>query len=95
MRGYRFRLMIYLCLLISITAFLSFSCFSTWKQIASNRKVKQELTEKYNQLLENEETLEGTVVKLQDPEYVAKYAREKYLFSKEGEFIIDMRSSEE
>ena len=27
-------------------------------------------------------------MKLQDPEYVAKYAREKYLYSKDGELII-------
>ena len=34
------------------------------------------------------EELEGTVTKLQDPDYVARYAREKYLFSKDGEIII-------
>ena len=38
---------------------------------------------------------EGEVVKLQDPEYVAKYAREKYLFTKDGELIIDMGSVKE
>ena len=26
--------------------------------------------------------------KLQDPDYVARYAREKYLYSKDGEIII-------
>ena len=30
------------------------------------------------------------VNKLQDPEYVAKYAREKYLYTSEGEKIIDI-----
>ena len=28
------------------------------------------------------------VDKLQDPDYIARYAREKYLYSKDGEFII-------
>ena len=37
-----------------------------------------------------DETLEGKVVKLQDPEYVAKYAREKYLYTSDGELIIDL-----
>ena len=46
-------------------------------------------------MLESEESLEGEVVKLQDPEYVAKYAREKYLFTKDGELIIDMGSVKE
>jgi len=94
-KKYRLRLLIYLGLLVSIGAILSLSCFSTWKQIVANRKTKEELTSKYSELLENEESLEGEVVKLQDPEYVAKYAREKYLFTKDGELIIDMGKSEE
>ena len=32
--------------------------------------------------------MQTDVIKLQDPEYVAKYAREKYLYSKDGELII-------
>lgn len=95
MKKYRLRLLIYLGILISIGAVLSLSCFSTWKQIANNRKTKNELEDKYSELLENEESLEGQVVKLQDPEYVAKYAREKYLFTKDGELIIDMGYAEE
>lgn len=95
MKKYRLRLLIYLGILISIGAVLSLSCFSTWKQIADNKRTKEELETKYNELLENEESLEGQVVKLQDPEYVAKYAREKYLFTKEGELIIDMGDEEE
>ena len=95
MKKYRLRLFIYLCMLIGIAAFLSLSCFGTWQQIAKNRKTKEELTQKYNELLEDEDSLEGTVVKLQDPEYAAKYAREKYLFTKDGELIIDMSSVEE
>ncbi len=95
MKKYRLRLLIYLGLLVSIGAILSLSCFSTWKQIVANRKTKEELTSKYSELLENEESLEGEVVKLQDPEYVAKYAREKYLFTKDGELIIDMGKPEE
>ncbi len=95
MKKYRLRLLIYLGLLISIGAVLSLSCFGTWKQILNNRKTKNDLEEKYNELLENEESLEGQVVKLQDPEYVAKYAREKYLFTKDGELIIDMGDEEE
>ncbi len=95
MKKYRLRLLIYLGILISIGAVLSLSCFSTWKQIANNKRTKEELESKYNELLENEESLEGQVVKLQDPEYVAKYAREKYLFTKDGELIIDMGDEEE
>ena len=44
--------------------------------------------EKYASLVSEEELLEKEVNKLQDPEYIAKYAREKYLYSKDGEYII-------
>lgn len=90
MKKYRMRLLIYALMLVGIIGLLSFSCVNTWKQIYNNIKTKEELEQKYSDLIDNEETLSGEVVKLQDPEYVAKYAREKYLYTKEGEFIIDM-----
>lgn len=95
MKKYRMRLLIYSLILFGIIGLLSFSCFNTWKQIYNNKRTTEELEKKYSDLLESEETLEGEVVKLQDPEYVAKYAREKYLFTKEGELIIDLSALEE
>ena len=44
-------------------------------------------------LEEQEEILKTDIQKLEDPEYVAKYAREKYLYSKEGELIIRIPDS--
>ena len=38
--------------------------------------------------LEEEDILNDEISKLQDPEYLAKYAREKYLYSKDDEIII-------
>ena len=49
---------------------------------------KQTLNYKLVALKEEEEVLNSDIKKLQDPEYVARYAREKYLYSKEGELII-------
>lgn len=95
MNKFRLRVLIYFGLFVSIAAVLSLSCLGPVRQIINNKKEQEKLTQKYNDLLENEENLEGEVVKLQDPEYVAKYAREKYLFTKEGELIIDMSSIEE
>ena len=53
-----------------------------------NKKEKKDLETKYSKLLSDKEVLETDVKKLQDPDYVAKYAREKYLYSKDGELII-------
>ena len=57
----------------------------------AKKAIEEELTrswEEYNEKLEDEENLKDEINKLQDPEYMAKYAREKYLYSKNGEIII-------
>lgn len=89
-KKYRLRLLCYILVLVGISGLIAFSCFNTWQKIYENRKLKDELEQKYSNLIDKEETLSGEVVKLQDPEYVAKYAREKYRYSKDGELIIDM-----
>ncbi len=61
---------------------------STSYQIYLKVKEKQNFSNKITKLKQKEEELKGTVTKLQDPDYVARYAREKYLFSKDGEIII-------
>ena len=64
--------------------------FSYWIQIFKNIEDKKKLDVEYSQVLSQEEELKTEITKLQDPEYVAKYAREKYLFSKDGEIIIKL-----
>mgnify|MGYP002541267341 FL=1 len=73
-----------------LTIFMS-NMFSYWSQIYSNIKEKKELELLYREILEEEETLKSEIVKLQDDEYVARYAREKYLYSKDGEIIIKIK----
>ena len=38
-----------------------------------------------------EAALKVDVEKLQDSDYIARYAREKYLYSKDGEFILNIK----
>ena len=73
-----------------LTIFVS-NMFSYWSQIYNNIKEKRELELLYREILEEEETLKSEIVKLQDDEYVARYAREKYLYSKDGEIIIKIK----
>ena len=54
-------------------------------------KNKQETTilqNSYEDLLDTEEALKAEVQKLQDPDYVERYAKEKFLYTKDGEIII-------
>ena len=64
------------------------SIFTTSMQIYEKQKEKKNFTTKLEKLKDKEDELNNTVTKLQDPYYVARYAREKYLYSKDGEIII-------
>ena len=71
------------------------SVFNDWRQILHNQQLKTELTNKYNDLLEDEKRLSSEVTKLQDLDYILLYAREKYGYSKEGELVIQIYSEGE
>ena len=75
---------------LGIIIFLSYVFSSYFMEIYKIYREKQNLTMQIAKLEEEEEKLESDVQKLQDPEYVARYAREKYLYSKDGEFIIKL-----
>lgn len=82
------RISFFCILLIILVAILIGIVFKDWLQIIDNKKQVLILQKRYSSLLSDENSLESEVNKLQDPEYVARYAREKYLLSKEGEIII-------
>ncbi len=56
--------------------------------IANKQKEKEELLLNLEKLKEDEQALELNVNKLKDPEYIARYLREKLLYSKSDEYII-------
>ena len=76
-----------LCFIISSVLFVS-SIFSYFSQIANTKKELALLEKSYKESLSKEEKLKDEINKLQDPEYMAKYAREKYLYSKDDEIVI-------
>jgi len=78
--------------IIILLVFLVGSVYSDWKQILENRKSEVELTQKYESLLENEIKLSAEITKLQDNEYLARYAKEKFMLSTEGDIIIKTES---
>jgi len=75
-------------LVLSLSAFLVKSVFSDWVQILKNNQQIHELNDKKKVLLDEEASLKSEVTKLENPEYVARYAREKYLYSMPDEIII-------
>ena len=73
---------------ISLISLIVVNIFSVWKQLLVKREEKIFYTEELEKLKEEEAYLKVEVEKLQDPDYVARYAREQYLYSKDGEFNI-------
>ncbi len=62
--------------------------FSDLEQIVYNKTMTKELSAKYQELLDEEASLNSEVTKLQDPDYVARRAREEYMYTKDGEIIL-------
>ena len=82
------RLVVLLCIFVPLLVLFISNVVSYISIIYSNIKEKNELNDKYVEILEEEELLKSEISKLQDDEYIARYAREKYLYSKDGEIII-------
>lgn len=85
------RLLIWSLLIFIIVSYLGVFTYNYWSKILNNYKAKEELEKQYEELLSDEKKLNSEVTKLQDPDYAAKYAREKYMYSKDGELIIRIK----
>jgi cell division protein DivIC len=73
-----------------ITLVLGYNLFSNIMSINKMKVEKKELKEKIVSLKEEKKVLESDIKKLQDSDYIAKYVREKYFYSKDGELILRM-----
>ena len=78
---------------LAITIVLS-SVLNVVNQIIDKYHEADELEEKLANLSEEEENLNNEILKLQDKDYLARYAREKYFYSKNGELIIRIPGSD-
>ena len=56
-------------------------------KIYSLKKEQKQLSSELKDLQKKEQTLSNETKRLEDPEYLAKYAREAYSYSKDGEII--------
>ena len=75
---------------IAVIVVMTFSIGKYWVEILDKYNEKKDLDKELTSLKEREEQLKVDANKLQDPDYIARYAREKYFYSKEGEFILQI-----
>ncbi len=73
---------------IFVIGFTTFTIGKYWLEIYDKYQEKKDLEQELISLKNKEKELKVDANKLQDPDYIARYAREKYLYSKDGEFIL-------
>lgn len=78
-----------ICAIISFS-FLMYTLFFNATEMISNVNEGKKLNMEYTASLDKEEELKDEINKLKDPEYMARYAREKYLYSADDEIIIKL-----
>ena len=75
---------------IVVIVTMTFTIGRYWIEIFEKYQEKKVLDEELTRLKEKEEELKVDANKLQNPDYIARYAREKYLYSKDGEYILQI-----
>jgi len=86
-RAFKRFLVLLPCTLVLLVVLVT-SIGKYWVDIVGKYQENEQLNQKLIALKEKEIQLAVDVEKLEDPEYIARYAREKYLFSKDGEIIL-------
>lgn len=82
------RMVIFFLVFAVVISTLGFRLFSNIYQINEMKLEKKELEGTLVALSDEKEALEADIARLSDSEYIARYVREKYLYSKPGELII-------
>lgn len=81
--------------MISVSCFLFYKGFEVIKTTFDLKSEIAESQKQINQLQEEEESLSSKKSKLQDNEYIRRYARSKYSLSKDGEQIFILPNDNE
>jgi len=76
---------------LAINAYVIYSIGSIFKEAYEMKQESKKLVVKLDELKEEEDVLKSEVNKLKDPVYVARYAREKFFYSGDNEYIIRMK----
>lgn len=85
------KILLFLCVCsVVLIVSLCFTIGNCWVEIFAKYQEKKQLEKALVELKDKEEELKVDVKKMQDPDYIARYAREKYLYSKDGELVIQI-----
>lgn len=89
------RLAIFGTLSLIIIGYAAFTIFYYSVNLLKVKNENKNLENELKKLQNDEENLRIEIQKLKDPEYLARYARENYLYSKDGEYVIKLENKKE
>lgn len=84
------RMIVIFLFFVTVISTLCYTLFNNLYKINDIKNKLSELEKEKIALSEKEAELEADIKRLSEPEYIARYAREKYFYSKEGEIILRM-----
>ena len=90
-----FRLVSYGLISVFLIGYFLFVVITGTYRFLSLKNETSQLESELDNLKGEEKKLRSEILKLNDPEYIASYARKHYQYSKEGELIIRINEIEE
>lgn len=82
------RIILFTFICLAVNFYIFYTIGSVFKEVEDKKKENVNLSTKLVELKEKSLILKNEVNKLQNSEYVARYAREKFLYSKKDEYIL-------
>ncbi len=87
----RGRMFIIILFFGAIIATLGCTFFLDLSRIHEMKNEEKKLNQEREKLLDEEDKIQADIKRLSDPDYIARYVREKYMYSKEGELILRIK----
>lgn len=84
------RMVIMFVVFNAVVATMGYTLIYNFAEVGKMKKDLKELKKEKVSLLEQEEAVQADIKRLSDPEYVARYVREKHFFSRDNEIILRM-----
>lgn len=89
------RLIVFGPIAVFIIIYCAVTLVTTTMDLYKLKSEEKALTEKLSNLKSDASDLKTEITKLQDKDYVARYARENYLYTKNGEYVIKTKDKTE
>lgn len=87
------RLMIFGILSIVFIVYFCVTMISYIVNYSSLKNEENNLNKELINLQNEKKELKTEILKLNDPDYIVRYAKEKYLYSKDGEYVIKIEDN--